>query len=282
MKDRIIEAIREDLLRRSELGIKKYGTTLEREDYEVKDWINHMYEELLDAIGYLKALENRLNDKKVIKFMSDTHGYHYQEPLEEVDILIHSGDGTNSHDLEENKKEWEDFWNWFCDYPAKYKIYVPGNHDVYLEKNIELVKIPENTYILINQCINIMGFNIFGSPFTSFSQRWAFNKSIDVISKIWGVIPYDVDILITHVPPRYVLDGVFENGFVIHAGDDFLKREVIKRKPIIHCFGHIHDNEYVLNYGVLDRNNTKYINASQVRDHRINEGLVNKSIVLSI
>lgn len=43
---RIIQKFRE----RSEVGQKKYGTTLDRQDLELLDWITHLQEEMMDAI----------------------------------------------------------------------------------------------------------------------------------------------------------------------------------------------------------------------------------------
>lgn len=53
-RDRVVEAVRADLLRRSQLGIKKYGVTLERDDLTFKQWLQHAYEETLDQANYLK------------------------------------------------------------------------------------------------------------------------------------------------------------------------------------------------------------------------------------
>jgi hypothetical protein len=52
--DAIVEAVRQDLLERSQTGVKKYGVTLEREDLDLKDWLQHAYEETLDQANYLK------------------------------------------------------------------------------------------------------------------------------------------------------------------------------------------------------------------------------------
>jgi hypothetical protein len=52
--DKIVEAVRADLLQRSQVGIKKYNTTLERTDLDLKDWLQHSYEECLDMANYLK------------------------------------------------------------------------------------------------------------------------------------------------------------------------------------------------------------------------------------
>ena len=53
--DSIVEAVRDDLLRRSQLGIKKYGVTLDRTDLSLRDWLQHAYEEALDLANYLKC-----------------------------------------------------------------------------------------------------------------------------------------------------------------------------------------------------------------------------------
>lgn len=57
MSDSIVQSIIEKFQKRSEIGIKKYGTTLDREDLSVLDWINHAQEEHMDAILYLEKLK---------------------------------------------------------------------------------------------------------------------------------------------------------------------------------------------------------------------------------
>lgn len=52
--DLVVEAVRADLLQRSQHGIKKYGVTLDRTDLSLKDWLQHAYEETLDQANYLK------------------------------------------------------------------------------------------------------------------------------------------------------------------------------------------------------------------------------------
>lgn len=52
MKDKITEAVIDDLKSRSERGIKKYNTTLDQNNKD--DYMNHLYEELLDAAQYVK------------------------------------------------------------------------------------------------------------------------------------------------------------------------------------------------------------------------------------
>jgi len=52
MIDKVTEAVIEDLRLRSERGIKKYNTTLDQNNKD--DYMNHLYEELLDAAQYIK------------------------------------------------------------------------------------------------------------------------------------------------------------------------------------------------------------------------------------
>ena len=52
--DPVTEAVRADLHQRSAVGIAKYGVTLARTDLSLRDWLQHAYEEHLDAAQYLK------------------------------------------------------------------------------------------------------------------------------------------------------------------------------------------------------------------------------------
>ena len=63
MVDKIVKEVRKDLLDRSELGIKKYGVTLDREDLSLRDWLQHAYEESLDHSLYLKKSIRILDNK---------------------------------------------------------------------------------------------------------------------------------------------------------------------------------------------------------------------------
>lgn len=43
---------------RAEIGKQKYGVTMERTDLSTYDWLNHLQEELLDAIIYIEKLKD--------------------------------------------------------------------------------------------------------------------------------------------------------------------------------------------------------------------------------
>lgn len=63
-KDTIVEEIVAKFQERSRVGIQKYGTTLDRDDLKVDDWINHIQEELMDAILYTQRLRRKLYDMR--------------------------------------------------------------------------------------------------------------------------------------------------------------------------------------------------------------------------
>jgi hypothetical protein len=54
--DSIVESVIAKFKQRSEVGINKYGKTLDRTDLNYKDWLNHIQEELMDAILYCERL----------------------------------------------------------------------------------------------------------------------------------------------------------------------------------------------------------------------------------
>lgn len=65
MPDSIVAAVVASFLQRSELGQKKYGTTLDRTDLKTLDWVQHVQEELMDAILYLERLKKEFSRPSV-------------------------------------------------------------------------------------------------------------------------------------------------------------------------------------------------------------------------
>jgi hypothetical protein len=57
MKDSIVESVIEQFKQRSEVGIKKYNTTLDRTDLTRLEWLQHLQEELFDASLYIEKLK---------------------------------------------------------------------------------------------------------------------------------------------------------------------------------------------------------------------------------
>lgn len=78
LKDQITQAVINDLVSRSQRGINKYNTTLDQNNKD--DYMNHLYEELLDAAQYIKKemsfvpmikelIENTPNDMELGKII---------------------------------------------------------------------------------------------------------------------------------------------------------------------------------------------------------------------
>ena len=58
--DSVVESIVDQFRDRSSVGIKKYGTTLDRNDLSKLDWIEHAKQEAMDLILYLEKLKQTL------------------------------------------------------------------------------------------------------------------------------------------------------------------------------------------------------------------------------
>ncbi|MDF1816105.1 MAG: hypothetical protein P1V20_28145, partial [Verrucomicrobiales bacterium] len=96
---------------------------------------------------------------------------------------------------------------------------------------------------------------IWGSPWQPEFHDWSFNLPRgSALAEKWALIPEDTDILITHSPPRGILDLCSHGGR--EGCDDLLKR-VVELRPALHLFGHIHEA-----HGKEFHNETNYINAS--------------------
>lgn len=61
IKDKIVEDVVNKFISRSEVGIKKYWTTLEENNQD--DFLKHLQEELMDGILYLQKLMSQNNIK---------------------------------------------------------------------------------------------------------------------------------------------------------------------------------------------------------------------------
>lgn len=62
--DLIVQTIVENFVKRAEMGEKKYGVTLDREDLSIEDFIEHALQEHMDAILYLQKVKTMLEKQK--------------------------------------------------------------------------------------------------------------------------------------------------------------------------------------------------------------------------
>lgn len=63
VQDSVVQSVINKFKQRSEVGIKKYGVTMDREDLTREQWITHISEELMDALIYLEKLKRIENEK---------------------------------------------------------------------------------------------------------------------------------------------------------------------------------------------------------------------------
>lgn len=60
---KIGEQVIADIRKQEEKGLVTYGKTMDREDYELVNWLQEAYEECLDKCLYLKAAINKLKNE---------------------------------------------------------------------------------------------------------------------------------------------------------------------------------------------------------------------------
>jgi Icc-related predicted phosphoesterase len=217
---------------------------------------------------------------KVFAF-SDSHGFHEQYRIPEgTDLVICAGDFTNYQAPARNAIEARTFLKWFDQLPQEYKMVVGGNHDTSIWQQqhnwVNWEEYPTVTY-LEHEPASINGIKFFGSPWTpTFGTGWAWNKDRGKLGAYWESIPSDTDILITHGPPKGMLDLSFDkDGNLEFCGDKSLWNKVKEVKPKYHIFGHIHNMDGVVNAGrrTVHEFNTTFINASSVDDGKFGQGL---------
>lgn len=218
--------------------------------------------------------------------ISDTHGCHEQLIIpENVDIVIHSGDASNRREPVFNQFEMHSFISWYSSLNIKYKIFCPGNHDTSVWKGLvppSFIK-EKGIIYLEHSGVEIEGIKIWGSPYTpAFGEGWAWNVRRDRLTQTWQSIPEELDVLVTHGPPKYILDiSVDREDNIEFCGDLALYKAVINREIKYHQFGHIHNNGAIQNAGTKTLSNhiTTFINASCVTDRKMGETSSNGKII---
>jgi len=219
--------------------------------------------------------------------ISDTHGYHdLLDVPKDIDMIIHSGDCSNPRDPYNNEPEVRNFIDWYSKLDIPTKIYVAGNHDSSIEKKLVSTSdfYTNGIIYLEDDFIHIDGLKIHGSPITPSFSNWSFMKSRDKLDKHWSrSVDDDVDILITHGPPKGILDiSEDRNRNLENCGCNALKRHVITRiKPRLMLFGHIHNNKEIINAGTMKLSicDTIFSNGSVVTDGRFGKLSSNGNII---
>lgn len=214
--------------------------------------------------------------KRKICIISDLHGI-LPEIRYNVDILCICGDiipNNIQYNFDESIK-WlqNDFINWTNNIPVKKIIMVWGNHDFIGEhlynsyifnQSKYIFGNNSNIHILCDKSVEIYGIKFYGTSWCPDLKQWAFYGPNIFLNTIYLKIPKDIDILLTHCPPK-----VGQQGIVLEPGNDFLKNygceeldnainKIFKdKKSKTYIFsGHIHsgNHEYEMKNNCIYRN----------------------------
>jgi predicted phosphohydrolase len=177
--------------------------------------------------------------------LSDTHTQ-IPEMVPEGDVLIHAGDMCNVGNIEELQTQID----WLRSLPHKYKVVIAGNHDAILDPrsrqllpmgqkagNIDwgdLLYLQHGDVVLSFSDKGDRQLKVYGAPQVPIDgpeHAFRYDREQDAWTE---TVPADVDILITHTPPR------FHHDLPSGLGCIYLLKEVWRVKPKLHIFGHIH------------------------------------------
>jgi predicted phosphohydrolase len=207
--------------------------------------------------------------------LSDTHTYGSRVVVPDGDLLLHAGDLT----FRGTEDEIAASLDWLASLPHEHKVFVAGNHDWFFDPNVPasfngwplhrtrsvadlLAAYPTLTY-LQDAGTTIAGKKIWGSPWQPPFFDWAFNFPNDdaFVRATWDRIPTDTEILVTHTPPRGILDRTHPNNDN-HGCPVLRDRLGALERVRLHVFGHLHES-----YGREERTNAggdgiTFVNAS--------------------
>jgi len=88
VEDPIVLKVMSKYHERSQVGIKKYGTMLTREDLKLTDWLTHLQEELMDATLYVEVISKQARNSKrrAFKLIDDYMDWYFTTMKEKGSI----------------------------------------------------------------------------------------------------------------------------------------------------------------------------------------------------
>jgi Icc-related predicted phosphoesterase len=206
-------------------------------------------------IGLLFRFFNRLQSvprpqKPLLRVVciSDTHNIIQQIP--EGDILIHAGDLTDKGTIPEIQAQID----WLDSLPHSYKFAIAGNHDAWFDpqsrrtlstedqtgslnwKSVRYLQHSSADIVFKGRTEESRKIRIYGAPQIPACGGSSFAFQYSRGRDAWTeTIPENVNILVTHTPPKYHLDL-----FSPSLGCEFLLKSIWVTKPQLHVFGHVH------------------------------------------
>jgi predicted phosphohydrolase len=200
--------------------------------------------------------------------LSDTHEQHAELEVPSGQILIHAGDFTM---FSRSLRSILDFNQWLGELPHRWKLVCPGNHETFLQTDPANRSLLSNATVLTNEGIEIAGLRIWASPVTRSGPAFCV-KSDDARRRLYASIPDNTDVLITHGPPFGLLDA--SPGSAYHQGDPVLLDTVMRLRPKLHIFGHVHLDK--LSPRIYETDHTTFVNAAMLGS----EGAIDKPPIL--
>ncbi|KAF2002635.1 Metallo-dependent phosphatase [Amniculicola lignicola CBS 123094] len=191
--------------------------------------------------------------------ISDTHGFELASHPE-CDVVLHCGDMTEDGSPASISGALESL----AKIKAELKLCIAGNHEISLDKEYYTSeggseKDSEKSGVtFLNEGTHEFtvesgaSFTLYASPYTPKYGASAFQYESredrynpPTITPAWGknvgnqvsTIPEGIDIVMTHGPPQYILD---RTGDGRNAGCEHLRRAIVRTRPRLHCFGHVH------------------------------------------
>ncbi|KAL4964374.1 metallophosphatase domain-containing protein [Aspergillus stella-maris] len=212
----------------------------------------------MDASASCRSPASTPNIKTRFLVISDTHGH--QLPPEyfeqQADVVIHCADLTTKSRLDEFRSAIKLLQK----IHAPIKLVIAGNHDFTLDIPIFKHNVSEVTPTLEPDLVkrkygdygerhlspdedthhftlhNGASLKVYASPFTTSLGNWGFQYHTETGHNF--EISNDVDITITHGPPKGIMDTTNSGD---RAGCPRLLEAVARSRPRVHCFGHIHE-----------------------------------------
>lgn len=207
-------------------------------------------------------------------FISDTHNNHNQISHIPCDIIFHTGDATNKGKMGEITP----FLNWFAGWPAKYKIFVPGNHERYCWTKHEA----EIAQMCKDRGIQLLVDSLFIANLGRFSIS-IYGAPLLVKNRRYPDLPNWCDILLTHEPAKGRLDLVTCRPLKAHESPDghLGSSDLINVNCRIHACGHIHQGHGQMR-DILPHNKQEIyrINSSMCDELSSPPKLIRKPIVI--
>ena len=214
---------------------------------------------------------NRAQIMKLL-LLSDTHGQNdVLKTLPAADVLIHCGDSTQ-YGSRDNLREFAEI---FGECPATTKLVIAGNHDGCFQKHpfeSRDILLANGILYLQDEGVEINGIKYWGIPWTPPFLNWYFMAEGEDLKKKWEQVSDDVDVLISHGPPRNILDGLIRGGGRVGSVEHH--NRVLLIRPTLNVFGHIHEA-----YGQVHFDGIEFINCSLLN---FSYQMVNQHVIYDI